>query len=196
MNQKSIQLFSEAIIPLLGFFIWDWGLYFILLFYIIDLFANEFVIHLKSRKTVDYQIEITNKSTWYKNGLIGLLLIGVIIILIHIVMRLIEPGIDFRQETLDFWNYTELGIKQGYVLLPLLFFVGYQQYKIQFLASAKYRNTVLKDIWKRHLQAFIVVIGFCGLTIGISQFLIFPEIIYVLGIVLFTTLYKWKFSEL
>lgn len=196
MSQKSIQLFSEALIPLLGFFLWDWGLYFILLFYIIDLFANEFVIHLKSRKTTDFQLEKSNKLTWVKNGLISLFLIVVVIVLIHVVMRSIDPSIDFKQQAQNFWNYTELGIKQGYVLFPLLFFVGYQQYKMQFLARAKYRNTIMKDLWSRHLQAFIVVIGFCGLTFGLTQFHIFPEIIYVFGTVLFTTLYKSRFSEI
>lgn len=195
MNQKSVQLFSEAFIPLLGFFLWDWGLYFILLFYIIDLFANELVIHLKSRKTTKYQIEESNKVVWLKNSLLSAVLIGMMIILIHLVMRSIQPEINFLLEAKEFWNYTELGIKQGYVILPLLFFVGYQQYRMQFLASAKYRNTVLKDLWKKHLQSFIVVIGFSGLALGLAQFFVFPEIVYVLGIVLFTTLYKLKFSE-
>ncbi len=195
MNQKTIQLFSEAFIPLLGFFLWDWGLYFILLFYIIDVFANELVIHLKSRKTTDYQIEESNKATWFKNSLISIFLIALMIILIHLVMWSIQPEINFLLEVKEFWNYTELGIKQGYVLLPLLFFVGYQQYRMQFLAGAKYRKTILRDLWKKHLQSFIVVIGFSGLVFGLSQFFIFPEIVYVLGIVLFTTLYKLKFSE-
>ena len=195
MNQKMIQLFSEAIIPLLGFFLWDWGLYFILLFYILDLFANELVIHLKSRKTTDYQIEESNRFTWIKNGLISLFLIAVMIVLIHITMRLIHPEIGFMKEAKEFWNYTELGIKQGYVILPLLLFVGYQQYKMQFLAGGKYRKTILKNLWKNHLQSFIVVIGFTGLTLGVTQFIVFPEIVYVLGIVLFTTIYKLKFTE-
>ena len=146
MSQKSIQLFSEALIPLLGFFLWDWGLYFILLFYIIDLFANEFVIHLKSRKTTDFQLEKSNKLTWVKNGLISLFLIVVVIVLIHVVMRSIDPSIDFKQQAQNFWNYTELGIKQGYVLFPLLFFVGYQQYKMQFLARAKYIIGVIYNV--------------------------------------------------
>ena len=196
MSQKYIQLLSEALIPLLGFFLWDWGLYFILLFYILDMFANEFVIHLKSRKTTDFQIEKRNKLTWIKSGVMSIALITVIIVLIHLVMRSIEPGINFIEQATSFWNYTEFGIKQGYVLLPLLFFAGYQQYKMQFLASAKYRNTVMKYLWKKHFQAFIVVIGFCGLTFGLSQIYIFPEIVYILGTVLFTTLYKWKFSEI
>tara|TARA_B110000285_G_scaffold70069_1_gene80677 strand:- start:9501 stop:10091 length:591 start_codon:yes stop_codon:yes gene_type:complete len=196
MNQKAIQLFSEALIPLLGFFLWDWGLYFILLFYILDMFANEFVIHLKSRKTANFQIEQTNKSTWIKNGLISITLILIAILLIHLTMKSIEPGIDFINQMKNFWNYTEFGIKQGYVLLPLLFFVGYQQYKMKFLVSAKFRSTVMKHLWKNHLQAFVVVIGFCGLILGLSQFFIFSEIVYVLGTVLVTTLYKWRFSEI
>lgn len=196
MNQKSIQLISEALIPLLGFFFWDWGLYFILLFYIIDIFANEFVIHLKSKKTTDFQLEESNRVTWIKNSVFSAALIITIILLIHVVMRCLEPGIDFKQEALYFWNYTELGIKQGYVLIPILFFVGYQQYKMQFLASAKYRSTKLKELWKAHIQAFIVVIAFCGFALGLSQLVVLQEVVYVLGIIAFTTLYKLKFSDI
>ena len=66
MNQrvKYVQLFTEALIPLLGFFMWDWGLYFILLFYFIDITTDEVFSHLKSKKIVAFKM--IRKNEWIK----------------------------------------------------------------------------------------------------------------------------------
>ena len=108
-------------------------------------------------------------------------------------MIFISPSIDFWNEIINFWNYEEMGIKQGYILVPLVLFVAFQQYKMTFLMQAKFRTTSVQEIWKKHLHAIYILIGFTGLVLGISLFVTLPEVVYVLGIVLFTTLYKWRF---
>ena len=54
INPKYIQLVGDAIIPILGFFFWDWNLYFILLFYFLDMLTKEVLLHLKSNKINQY----------------------------------------------------------------------------------------------------------------------------------------------
>ncbi len=191
INQKLVQTASDAIIPLLGFFLWNWSLYFILLFYFIDLLGNEIIAHLKSKKICSFQHK--PRVEWLKMGIFSAVSLVVLIALIHFAMTFIVPSIDFWTEIKSFWNYEEMGIKQGYILVPLVLFVSFQNYKMTFLMQAKFRTTNVHQVWKSHLHSLFILIGFTGLALGISLFVSLPEMVFVLGIVAFSTLYKWRF---
>jgi len=197
MTQKMryIQLGLEASIPLLGFFFWEWSLYFILLFYFLDLIAAEIIMHMKSRKIAKYRNTVQAVKEWRLRGLFSgvVLLIGVTII--HGAMLFIQYGIQFWNEAIAFWNYEEMGIKQGYLFVPLILLLSYQQYKIEFLLPARYRTYQMKDIWATHTRALIVIAGFAGVCMGLSLLVSLPEIAYVLGIVVLTVAYKLKFGN-
>jgi hypothetical protein len=92
LNRKHGLLLSEALIPVLGFFLWDWGLYFILLFYFFDVLAQEIIMHLKSKKIIVAQ-EFSNPSSWIKLGALSALVVFGIISLIHVSMFYIDPAI-------------------------------------------------------------------------------------------------------
>lgn len=194
LNPKYVQLFGDALIPLLGFFLWNWSLYFILLFYFLDLFSSEIIIHLKSKKTVTFKGATGLKDEWLKWGITSVVSLSFAIIMIHFAMYFIVPGIDFFKEAVDFWNYEEMGIKQGYILLPLVFLVSYQQYKMMFLMPGRFRNNILAFMWKKHVTPLLLIIAFAGICLGISWFYHAPEILYVLGIILVTTLYKLRYN--
>lgn len=151
------------------------------------------IAHLKSRKTIQFQQK--PKTEWIKFGIFSSALFIVLIALIHFAMTFISPTIDFFSEMKNFWNYEELGIKQGYILVPLVLFVAFQQYKMTFLMTAKFRTTTVETIWKNHLHAIFILIGFTGLVIGLNLFILLSDMVYVLGIVLCTTLYKWRFTN-
>ncbi len=191
INPKYIQLLSEALIPLLGFFLWDWSLYFILLFYFIDMIGAELVMHLKSKRICNYNSN-EQKTSWFGYGVLSVVALTFTILCIHFSMMFIVEGIAFKNEIIDFWNYEELGIKQGYVLVPLVLFVSFQQYKMEFVMPARYRIQSLKLIWSAHIQALLVVLGFSGLCLGVSLFILIPEVVVVLGIIVFTVLYKLR----
>lgn len=190
LNSKYIQLASEALLPLLGFFLWNWSLYFILLFFFIDMFVDELMMHVKSRKITVFQFNKENTKHWVRGGVLSAVTLLITVLIIHFALYFIVDGIDFWKEALAFWNYEEFGIKQGYLLVPLLLLVNYQQYKMEFLMSATYRKASLISVWRKHTIALYVALGFAGLCMGMSQFIVFPEIVYVLGIVVFSALYK------
>ena len=76
-----------------------------------------------------------------------------------------------------------MGMQQGYLLIPLVVFAAYSQYRMDFLMMRKDRVAELNIEWKKHLRALLVIIGFTGIVIGLSQFIVLAEIVYVLGIV-------------
>lgn len=195
LNPKYIQLVGDAIIPLLGLLVWNWSLYFILLFYFLDLVSAEIILHLKSKKTVAFQGTPGLKNLWFKWGITSFSFLLLSIVMIHFAVYFISPGIDFKIEALAFWNYEEMGIKQGYILLPLVFFVSYQQYKMTFLMAGRFRNAQLIFLWKKHIIPLILIIAFAGICLGVSWFIQLPEAIYVIGIIALSSLYKLRYNE-
>ena len=193
-NPKYVQLFADALIPLMGLFLWNWSLYFILLFYFLDLISAEIIVHLKSNKTSTFQGVHGLKKEWLKWGTTSFLFLLLSIIIIHFAVYFITPGINFKLEALAFWNYEEMGIKQGYILLPLVFLVSFQQYKMTFLMAGRFRNTQLIPLWKKHIISLFLIIAFAGICLGISWFVLLPESVYVLSIIAFSTLYKYRYD--
>ena len=194
INQKLIQILLGAVIPLGGFFFWDWSLYFILLFYFIDILANEVIVHLKSRKVLSFQ-SVTLKENGLKFSITSITILFLLILISHFAIQFIMEGIDFKEEIISFWNYTEMGLKQGYILVPIIVLMSYQKYKMEFLIPARYRKVKIKEIWMNHIKALMVILAFSCLSLGFSQFIILPEIVYVLGIILFTSIYQLKIKD-
>lgn len=192
---RYIQLALEASIPLLGFFLWDWSLYFILLFYFIDLFAAELIMHFKSYKIAQFRNTQQSTKEWVARSVFSLVVLVIAGTLIHFAMLFIQDGIVFWDEIVAFWNYEEMGLKQGYVFVPLVLLLSYQQYKMEFLLPARHRSFQMKDVWKKHTKALVVIAGFAGVCLGISLVYVLPEIVFVFGIVALTVVYKLKFDN-
>jgi hypothetical protein len=189
VNLKYFQLLTDAIIPLLGYFFWHWNLYFIVLFYLLDYLAYEVFSHIKAKKV--QTLKRKNSTTWLKLGSISALLFISNILFVQLTMQALVPTIDFTKEISAFWNYKDMGIEQGYFLLPLIAFAGYQRYKMEFLMTGMFQKTTIQQIFTKHIQAQLLAFGCVALTFGLAFFIVFPEIVYVLGIVLFTGLYQF-----
>jgi hypothetical protein len=188
MKQAYIQLVGDALIPLAGALFFGWSLYFILIFYCLDLIASEVILHLKSKKTVEFRGFKPKQWLVYgiKSGILMLLTFG----LIHVAVFFIHPEINFTKELIDFMAYEEMGIAQGYILVPLVGFSAYQIYKMTFLVPARFRTISMNEIWNPRLVSMLIICGFSGITIGLSQFITFSDLIYTLAIVVLSSAYQ------
>ena len=146
-------------------------------------------MHLKTKKTLQERTT-EDKSIWYKQGILSTVLFVVNCILIHLAMQELQPIIDFQQEALAFWSYKDMGIEQGYILLPLLIFVAYQKYKMEFLLPGLFRTINLQAMWKEHKKANIILLAFIGLALGVFSFIAPPEWLLILLIVALSSGYK------
>jgi len=189
IQPKYIQLIGDAVIPLLGFFLWNWSLYFIVLFYFIDLILAEVIIHLKTRKTIYFRAA-ESKSLWIKQGVLSMMIFTVNCVLIHLALFILQPTIDFQHEAMAFWSYKEIGIEQGYILLPLLIFVAYQKYKMEFLLPTLYKTIDLNLLWKSHNTTNLILLAFVGLALGLFSFVAVPDWMLILIIVALSAAYK------
>jgi hypothetical protein len=185
---KVIQVLLEATIPILGIFLWDWSLYFIILFYMLDLFADHVFLHVKSKRVI--KENKTAGKGWLSYGIGAGVLLSLSLLLAHFTVLNTHPGIDFLMELKNFWTYEELGVQQGYVLLPMLFFAAYQQYKMEFLLPARYRSMEIQTIWLPALRSFYLLFAFTSLAFGLSFWVNWSDTVYVLAIVTISSAYK------
>jgi hypothetical protein len=188
-QQAYLQLVGDALIPLFGALFFGWGLYFILIYYFLDLTAQEVIIQLKSRKINEFSGKKSALLGNYTALSILLLLIG--IGLIHVAVYFIHPTIQFQQEWIEFMTYEELGIPQGVLLLPLIAFAAYQQYRMTFLMPAKFRSIRLEDVWRAHHQSQLLVLAAAGISMGLAHVFVLPDLVYVLAIVVLRAAYQY-----
>lgn len=177
--------FGEAAIPLIGLLLFDWGLYFILLFYFIDLISAEVFSYIKVNKVVQFQQLKFPFSAKQGRLLFNTGLVLLILVLSHFAVYFISPNINFYSELIEFIQYEEAGIPipQGYILIPLVVLGNFQQYKLTFIRSQAYKVVSWKElILSRRKYLYVAVFG-C--IIGILSGMLFsiPEYIYILLIV-------------
>lgn len=117
-----------------------------------------------------------------------LFLVG--IVLVHLSMKMLHPQIDFYKEFIQFLSYKDMGIAQGYFLLPLIALVGFQRYKMEFLILAIFKTQTIPTLWASHFKMQFTLIGCVAFTIGFQSLIALPEIVYIIAIVVVTSVYQ------
>ncbi len=184
-----IQLVGDAIIPLLGFFLWDWSLYFILLFYLIDLLASEVVILFKAKKAQGTYIGKKRPFQVYSWSLFMLNLLA-----FHSGIFMMHPEIDFQKEFIDFIMYEEMGIPQGFVLIPLIGFIAYQQYQMEFVRTGLFSKAEAPKLWARHIVDRLNILIFALFITILLIFVPLSETVVLLTVVILSGLYQLLLS--
>jgi len=189
IQPKYFLVFSDALIPLLGLFVWNWSLYFIVLFYLLDLISREVITHVKTRDI--YRVQgLKNKQKWQRKGLFSGLLFLVAVAAIHGAIWCMQPGIDFLKELQLFWEYKELGIQQGYILVPLVAYAAYAQYRMSFLMPGKAKHVLVDTLWRQHIVALLIIL--VGAVVGaiFGALVSVPDVVSVIAIVLGAAAYS------
>ena len=116
---KKVEIISaiigDAVLPLVGFLFWDWGFYFIVLYFLLDLGIRALFLG----KKIALLPSIVLPKGFFLKG-IGLVISEVT--LLHLLVYFSFKSISFIAEFWAFLSYEELGIAQGVLFLLLLFF--------------------------------------------------------------------------
>jgi hypothetical protein len=112
------------------------------------------------------------------------LLFLVTVVAIHGAVWWMQPNINFAKELRLFWEYEEMGIQQGYLLVPLIVYAGYAQYKMSFLMPGKAKRVLMDSLWKQHCIALLFILGGAALAALVGTFVEIPEMISVCAIVI------------
>lgn len=182
LRLKIIQAVGEAVIPLFGYFFFDWSLYFILLFYFIDLIATEVFTYIKVNKIIVFQRINYSFQQRYRRLILNSILVIILILLTHFFIYFQQSGIDFWNAFIAFLAYEEPGfpLPQGYILLPLVILGNYQQYKNIFVKSNAYREFSWKHLILSRRRALIIAL--LGAVSGLIfvQFIVISSLFYLI----------------
>lgn len=161
MRDRPLLLLFEALIPLLGFYFWNWNLAFILCFYFLDALAMESLCYFQTRYLKRHRNE-KPKLVWpIISGTV--LIAGILGWVFWIEKDSRYKG--FFAEFGRFLKYEDLGFPQGFFLLPLIILNVWMKFRIEFVNSAAWKRTSVGAIWKdqfwRNLQ--LPLVGFLAL---------------------------------
>jgi hypothetical protein len=180
-NQRKIQAIGEVIIPLLGYFVFDWDLFFIGIYFVLDLLVTEVFLQLKYAKVIQHQrIQLKGRKWWLQGST---MLLAAVIVALFIVFSLVYyPTMDLTAALIDFLAYEEAGIPipQGYILLPLVVLGNFQQYKLLFLKTQRYRVANVQLMAKLRQRALLLIVAFLCFFIALSGWFTLPELLVLL----------------
>lgn len=189
---KVVQVLSEALLPILGYFYWSWSIYDLLLFYLLDLIVASVFTFVKIKK-----VGLVRQEKSLLRGFISLLLLSyvTIIILALLLIPVILPAFDFVIDTKRFLLLEDMGLPQGFFLFPLVFYAGYLQYKMKFLQTNLAHKMTVLQVKKQHLQGLFSIIAILGLSVGLVQFVTISELSAVFSLILLTAIYSFFWKE-
>ncbi len=190
MNQqtKITQLIGDLAIPLIGYYFWGWNMFFILFFYILDVGVSTVFTFVKTKAIHNHHQ--TSNYPWKH---IFFILLGYFLTfyLVYFLILNISPKVSISEEIIRFLMMKEMGLPQGIILLPLLIAGGYMQYKISFLIPKAFETTPIDALWHEHVKVFLLIVGVIALLLGLSNWVVFPEGVYVWGMVLGSSGYRY-----
>jgi|GEM_PF-1950360 len=193
MTPKRALLFQtliEALLPILGYFYWNWDASFILLFYLID-WALFWVLSLfKARKRIQFSGNIPEKQLATKQLSIALLCILSTSLAVFYILPNIHTTFSWPERIWAFLSYNDMGIQQGFILIPLMILSGYLTYKQQFLLPQLFRKYPVNYFTREAVKQGLLLSLVFGLVLLVSYFVIFSDEVLLFGTVLGVVIYR------
>ena len=114
-QEKISSLLGDVGIPILGFFFWNWSIYFICLFFLLDQVSKEVsgIIRIYSLRQ---RVKFSNRI-YFIHALSFILCL----LAVHCYVYMLHPKINFLIELSNFFWFKDMGIAQGFVLIPMVF---------------------------------------------------------------------------
>jgi len=181
MSQRQftlVQLLLELVIPVLGYFFWHWDTTFILLFYALDWLTAIGFNFLKTSKRLSFtSLKHERKQALVHHCISIFCFLGTFGAL-YIVLYIIIPHFSLSQRFIDFLAYEDMGLAQGYLLLPLLILNGYSGYKREFLLPKLYERKSIREIHSISSKQNICVLIVALILLVLSHVVIIePEVV-------------------
>lgn len=191
LKQSAIfQTVLEAALPLAGYFYWHWDTSFILLFYLLDWILFLAINSVKAKKRFAYSGLVTEKKHALRTLLLGSAFLFATCFIVILNMQLLQPSFHFTDRVIAFLMYEDIGIAQGYVLLPLLLLNGISVYKQQFIRPELYKYLTMGQLINESSKQGLLLLAFAGLFFGVSLFMQLPEEILLFSTIIGTTGYR------
>jgi hypothetical protein len=159
-QEKIGSLIGDIGIPILGFFFWNWSIYFICLFFLLDQLSRE-VSHWYRMRYIKKQVPLSSKSY-----LLNLLIFIAFFFTAHWYNFMLHPTINFAHEMSAFFWYKDSGIAQGFILFPLVIVSERMRFKMNM---KQFSSEMHLKSWQNHsVQLLAYFLLFLILSIGLT----------------------------
>uniref|UniRef100_UPI00404B9C5A hypothetical protein n=1 Tax=Fluviicola sp. TaxID=1917219 RepID=UPI00404B9C5A len=184
------QTVLEAALPLAGYFYWHWDTSFILLFYLLDWILFLAINSVKAKKRFAFSQLAIEKKQAFRTLLLGTAFLIITCFVVLLTMQLLQPTFNFSERVVAFLRYNDMGIEQGYVLLPLLLLNGISVYKQQFIRPELYKYLTMGQLINESSKQGLLLLACAGLFLGVALFVQLPEEILLFSTIIGTTGYR------
>jgi hypothetical protein len=184
------QTVLEAALPLAGYFYWHWDTSFILLFYLLDWILFLAINSVKAKKRFAFSQLAIEKKQAIRTLLLGTAFLIITCFVVLLTMQLLQPTFNFSERVVAFLRYNDMGIEQGYVLLPLLLLNGISVYKQQFIRPELYKYLTMGQLINESSKQGLLLLACAGLFLGVALFVQLPEEILLFSTIIGTTGYR------
>jgi hypothetical protein len=158
-QEKIASLIGDIGIPILGFFFWNWSIYFICLFFLLDQLSRE-VSQVYRMRYIKDQVQLSGKSY-----LLNFLIFIAFFFIVHWYNFMLHPTINFAHEMNAFFWYQDSGIAQGFILFPLVIFSERMRFKMNM---KQFSTEMHLKSWQNHsVQLLAYLLLFLILGIGL-----------------------------
>lgn len=165
--EKISSLLGDVALPIFGYFFWNWNLYFILLFFMLDQISR--VIFLPQRLKLTETIKSEKNKIFFRQ----IVLLTIELLVIHSAVFLHQNDINFGKEFVSFLSYEDLGIAQGIILVPIVIASEWMRIKNELkMGIVGGKQLAIMNLNKRNS---FLRIGFFALLVGIQCFIPLPE---------------------
>jgi hypothetical protein len=186
MTPKRALLFQtlvEGLIPVLGYFYWNWDASFILLFFLIDWCLFWSLSLAKAKKRIQFSESATEKQLAVKHLGIAFLCILSTSLAVFYILPNVHANFNWTERIWAFLTYSDMGIQQGIILIPLMVLSGYLAYKQQFLLPQLYRKYPVNFFTRESVKQGIILSIIYGIVLPVSYFVKFPDEVLLFGTV-------------
>ncbi len=188
-RNKLILLLGDVLIPILGYFLWNWGLYFIFLFLFLDLLSYNILYYYKHRKIQRFRNQSINTKQMI--GHFGILFLTTTLIFIgYSYLFNTLQATNYTTEMVAFFMYKDMGFAQGYILLPIIILTALMTYKTEFILQGQFARLSIPQLFTSYLRdnlAALCLLG--GFLLLFELQILTPAVYFYLGIALYA-LYK------
>lgn len=187
MNPNHSRIIFSALILLLGYFAWGWSVHFLFCFTYLDWLTQEVATISKGEK-IRKTMGGTPKRRY---ALISPALMLSSILLLETFFSMHHLERPLAEEWKAFLLLEDVGIPQGFILLPLLIFAVYMDYKLVFLKHKLYLRFTFSSHWEPHFQMQVARVMLVALLGIVAVFTSIPEIVMMIGLLLAPLI--WEF---
>lgn len=184
------QTLIEALLPILGYFYWKWDASFILLFYLIDWILFWVLTVLKARKRIQFSENIAEKQIAVKHLSIAFLCILSTSLAVFHILPAIHAHFSWTERIWAFLSYSDMGIQQGFILIPLMILSGYLTYKQQFLIPQLFRKYPVNFFTRESVKQGLILSLVSGIVLLVAYFIQFPDEVLLFGTVTGVVAYR------